>query len=115
MWRKIKKKDKEDKEDVIWLLEKLKFATVGIDETSNPEDNLHEILTTFLNMRQGDTEPDDDYLRRFRANSKTLDMAAGENFLCSMKLSGQSTLTIKEKQEQKNAATYIILIVFVIR
>ena len=69
--------------DVIWLLEQLKKITSGIDVKLNKRAVLHEQLLTFLTMRQGATENNDDYMKRFTSNLQVLELAGGGHILCS--------------------------------
>eukprot|EP00957_Ditylum_brightwellii_P205800 15345491-Ditylum_brightwellii.AAC.1 len=67
--------DKAAECDVIWLLKNLKLATASIDSKSNKYDNLIEAILTFFTMRQGDTKSNDEFLKRFKANAQTLELA----------------------------------------
>eukprot|EP00957_Ditylum_brightwellii_P091913 6998607-Ditylum_brightwellii.AAC.1 len=67
--------DKAAECDVIWLLENLKLATAGINSKSNKYDNFIEAILTVFTMRQGDTELNDGFLKRFKANAQTLELA----------------------------------------
>ena len=51
-----------EKHDVLWLLEKLKEVTLGLDTTSNKRINLHEAILIFFTMKQGETESDSSYI-----------------------------------------------------
>jgi len=56
--------------DTLWLLEKLKAITAGVDTKSNPALTLHEQILTFFTMHQGSTESDDNYLTKFSEKAK---------------------------------------------
>eukprot|EP00957_Ditylum_brightwellii_P058808 4458361-Ditylum_brightwellii.AAC.1 len=93
-----KYEDKAATCDVIWLLESLKLATAGIDSKSNKYDYLIEAILMFLTMRQGDTESNDGFLKRFKANAQTPELAGGEHIFCSSQLEGDSLSHNKKKE-----------------
>lgn len=72
---------KEEKRDVLWVLEQVKLATAGIDERANQYENMCQVLLTFLTMRQGETESNDDYLERFKSNAETVKLTGGKELL----------------------------------
>lgn len=75
------------KEDCIWLLKAIKEVSAGIDNTCNKYENLLSALHMFINMHQGQTESNDDYLRRFKSNLESLIMAGGGHFFYSCVIS----------------------------
>ena len=86
-------KKKDEDRDVLWLLEQLRLTTAGIDNKSNKYDNLRKVLRHFLNMRQYETESNDDYVTRFNANAETLKLTAGLGFFASPIIMGKSNPT----------------------
>ena len=65
--------DEKDKEkDILWLLERLKEITSGLDTKSNKRCNISNAILAFLTMRQGEKEGDSSYLKRFNINLETL-------------------------------------------
>ena len=68
---------------MIWLLQKLRVITLGLNSKSNKRSNLHEALLLLTKMQQGGDESDDNFLKRFKANIDTLTSAGGEYILCS--------------------------------
>ena len=74
---------KDEECDIIWLLEKLKTITLGLDSKSNKRSNLHDALKILVKMQQGPDESDDTYMKRFKANIDTLISAGGRHILCS--------------------------------
>jgi hypothetical protein len=70
--------------DVLWLLVKLKKLTAGVDAKANPILVLHEQIIGFFNVRQGQNESEDEYLVRFNAKQKSLEMMGGEHIFCHL-------------------------------
>ena len=71
---------------VIWLLKKAKKITAGVDTKANPALTLHEHMMAFFTMRQEWTEADDENRSRFNSRPQNMEMAGGENLLCSPQL-----------------------------
>ena len=98
--------------DALWLLEKVKKISAGVDANANPVLTLHEQLLIFLNIRQGQTESDDNYLTRFNSKAKNLELAGGEHIFCSPTILGKSLDTaspdeIKKENERFRAICFI--------
>ena len=53
--------------DTLWLLGEIKKTTAGVDTKANPVLTLHEQMLIFMTTRQGQSESDDDYLRKFNS------------------------------------------------
>ena len=96
-------KKKAQSFDVIWLLEQLKKITSGIDVKLNKRAVLHDQLLTFLTMRQGATESNDDYVKRFTSNLQVLELAGGGHILCSPTIMEKAGTTATD-DEIKGAA-----------
>ncbi len=90
---------KEEKRDVLWVLEQVKLATAGIDVRANQYENMRQVLLTFLNMRQGETESNDDYLERFKSNAETVKLTGGKSYFGSGTLMNTLTPTDDELAE----------------
>jgi hypothetical protein len=75
--------EKDEKCDVLWLLQKLKEITSGLDVKSNKRSNLHKALVAFLKREQFTGKSDDDYMKCFKASVETLISVGGRHFLCS--------------------------------
>ena len=103
--------DKASECDVIWLLEQLKLATSGIDNTTNKYDNLIETILTLFTMRQGDTESNDSFLKRFKSNVQSFELAGGEHLFHGEKLEGKLT----DDKEKKEASERFKAVLFVKR
>ena len=90
--------DKETKKDIPWLMEQLQRETVGIDSMGNKYVNLIKAIKLLINMRQGQEESDDVYLKRMKANAESLKLAGGKHIFVSPELitSAGSTVTAKE-------------------
>ena len=67
-------------------MEKIEKITSGLDSKSNRWCNLWGSLLTFITMRQGESENDTAYMKRFRVNLDTLYSAGGKYILCSPEL-----------------------------
>ena len=63
--------------DVLWLIGKLRLGMTGVDMKANKLMVVFSALTKLLNMRQGKTEANDSYRRRFKDNVKKLVAADG--------------------------------------
>ena len=75
--------------DALWIFEKVKLFSAGVDTKANPVLTLHEQLFSFLTMKQGQSESDDDYLKRFNSRVKNLELAGGAHIFCSPKTLGK--------------------------
>ena len=82
------------------VIKELLRETAGINSLGNPHLNLIKALKVFLNMKQGQDESNDSYMKRSKASMDALRIAGGGYVLTSpdlMKIGG-STPTDKEKQ-----------------
>jgi len=79
--------DKEDDFDVIWLLEKLKLASSGIDGRGNKHKILIDSMLKFLNICQNERESNDEFLRRFKTEAQTLSLTGGDHIFYSPTIS----------------------------
>ena len=50
-------------------------------------------MLSFLKMRQGQTETDDDYLMRFTTRWKNMEISGGEHIVCSLQLIGKHMIS----------------------
>ena len=97
--------------DTLWLLNKTKKVTAGVDTKANPALSLHEQLITFFTTRQGQSESDDDYLNRFNARLQNLELAGGKHMMYSPELIGienPSGEEIKQERERFKAMCFIL-------
>jgi len=69
----------------LWLLGTIKKIVSGLDEMAKKH-ILHESLLKVLTMRQGCTESNAEYMKRFTTYLQTLDVAGGRHILCSPKI-----------------------------
>eukprot|EP00957_Ditylum_brightwellii_P170658 12990386-Ditylum_brightwellii.AAC.1 len=58
-------------------------------------------------MRQGDPESNDGFLKRFKANTQTLELAGGEHIFCSSQLEGDSLGDNKKGRQLNNSRQFI--------
>ena len=103
--------EKNNKQDVLWLMKKLKTLTSGLDNKSNKRCNLFDALYTLVTMRQGDTESDVSYMKRFQVNIDTLIAAGGGHILYSPELvdaKDKTSITEDEKTLEKSRFKAII-------
>jgi len=63
----------------LWLINKLKFISAGIELKANAVLNLHEQILVFFTTGQGVNETNDEYLVRLNAHCRTLEMLGGEH------------------------------------
>ena len=92
---------KNRKQDALWLMQKVKSLTSGLDNKSNKCCNLFDALFAFITMKQGETESDVSYMKRFRVNLDTLISSGGKHILYSPELveaKDKSNITKKEKE-----------------
>ena len=61
---------------VIWLLGAFQEVTSGVDSKIDVIFIEHEALLIFITMRQGQSESNDKYLKRFRSNYITLKLSS---------------------------------------
>ena len=69
--------------DCIWLLEKVKLISAGVDAKANKHCTLIQALTSFCLTRQGQMESNDSYRKRIDSATLTLSLARGEHILYS--------------------------------
>ena len=102
---------KNSSQDVLWLMEKLKKLTAGLDNKSNKRCNLFDALYALVTMKQGDTESDVGYMKRFRVNIDTLVSAGGKHILCSPELAeAQDQNDIKDDERKKEESRFKAII-----
>lgn len=92
------------------MLEQVKLATAGIDVRANQYENMRQVLLTFLTMRQGETESNDDYLERFKSNAETVKLTGGKSYFGSgtlMKSTSPSAEELAECDEKFRAMCLI--------
>ena len=77
---------KDHEYDCIWLLEKVKLASAGVNSKMNKHYTLLQALTSFCTIKQGVNESNDSFRKRVDAASLTLTLVGGEHFLCSPEL-----------------------------
>ena len=67
----------------VWILEKIKLVSSGIDSKSNKHANLIKALTGLCNIKQGATESNDSFRKRVDSAAVTLQLAGGDHVMCS--------------------------------
>ena len=77
---------KDSSFDCIWLLEKVKLVSSGIDTKANKYCTLVQALTSFCTIRQGATESNDSFRKRIDSSALTLSLSGGNHMLWSPEL-----------------------------
>ena len=103
-------KEKHGRKDVIWLLVKIKLITAGLDSKTNKYDNIYEVMMTFLTMRQGETESNSDYLKRFKSNAETVKLMCGLDFFVSREVIGKAFFSDDDKKESTEKLKAMIML-----
>jgi len=89
-------KNKSSTYDSLWLLQKLRVLTAGVDTAANPSFSLNEQILFFFNTRQGQNESDDDYLMRFNSRTHVLEMSGRDHMFLSEKVLGKAINTASD-------------------
>jgi hypothetical protein len=79
-----------DRKNILWLLERLKLITSGVDENANIYESAYKVLLDFLTIRQHESETNETYLEQFKDWHETLRVLCGDEFLVSEKLIGKA-------------------------
>ena len=69
--------------DSIWLLQKAKLTSSGVDSKANKHLTFVQALTSFCTIQQGQSESNDSFRQRIDAAALTLGLAGGSTVLCS--------------------------------
>ena len=75
--------EKSKEKDVLWLLEKLQKETAGLDSLGNKHVNLIKALKAMLELQQGETEGNDNYVRRLKASVEAPNLTGGGHVMIS--------------------------------
>ena len=100
--------------DTIWLLERVKLISAGVDGRSNKHAILIKSLTSLCNIKQGANESNDSFRKRIDAYALTLSLTNGEHVMCSPDLmvtqdKDKPTKAKKEAESEKFKAMLMIL------
>ena len=98
--------------DCIWLLQNIKLITAGVDAKANKHYTFIEALTSFCNVRQGETESNDAFRKRIDAAALTLRLAGGEQVLCNPELmtpADPSNPTVSEVESETEKVKAMML------
>jgi hypothetical protein len=98
---------KNDDKDIAWLLTELKRETAGIDAMGNKHVNYIKALRATLNLRQGNDESDEKYLKRMNASVEVLKLAGGGHVLASPDLIDMSGLTPTKQEESIESEKFL--------
>ena len=63
--------------------------------------NLIDSIATLFAMKQGDTEPNDSFLERFKSNVNTVDLSHGKYVFCPITLIKPADLACATEEEKK--------------
>ena len=69
-----------DDHNSIWLLDKLKKALLGINPKANTRMTLVKAISSLVNTKQGGTESDNKFLKRFKSCIAVIELADGKTF-----------------------------------
>ena len=69
--------------DCIWLLEKAKLVSSGVDTKANKYCSLVQAMTSFCTISQGPNESNDSFRKRIDSAALTLSLAGGDHMLWS--------------------------------
>ena len=72
---------KAEKYDVIWILEKVKLVSAGVDEKQNKYCTLVRAITAFSTMRQGASESNDSFRKQVDANALMMKLSGGAHVM----------------------------------
>ena len=102
---------KNEEKDPIWLMNRLKKLTVGIDDFQNELVSAHDALARIYRMWQRPLETNDQYIERFKEYWATSEAAAGVNCLVPniTKTSGKYSSMTKEEWTEATKAMYFFL------
>ena len=99
--------------DCLWLLEKVKLISAGVDEKANKYATLVKAITSFCNIRQGPTESNDSFRKRVDSSAQIMELAGGSHVFYSPQVSSAADKdkpTIKEKEDEKQRFKAMIMI-----
>ena len=105
--------ENEKKANSLWLLEKIKVVSAGVDATANVVATYHQQYMSVSYLRQGLTESMEEYLKRFHALVATTKLAGGENIwycekLFDLRMKDASEQQIKESEEKVKAVFFLL-------
>ena len=87
--------------DSIWLLEKAKLISSGVDEKANKYYTLLKALMTMCNVRQGQNESNDSFRKRIDSVVLTVNLVGGDDMLYSKSISTAADPKAPKKEELK--------------
>ena len=110
--------ERDMKFDIIWLLQKCKVITSGMDERANAYFNLATAIRQVFNTTQRENETNEDYRTRFESQTTTMGLVGGKHILTSPTLlqrivkKGNTTIaTDKQKLEEEQKMKAMIMII----
>ena len=77
---------KDSSFDCVWVLQKAKLVSAGVDGKANKHYTFVLALTSFCTIQQGATESNDSFRKRVESSALTLGLAGGAHVFCSPKL-----------------------------
>ena len=99
--------------DCIWILEKTKLISAGVDQRANKHSTLVRALTSLCNIRQGVNESNDSFCKRIDAYALTLTLAGGGHVMCSPELvvaTDKDKVTEEEKAVEEDKFKTMLMI-----
>ena len=98
--------DKKTANDVIWLLDKLRQLTSGVDNEADSADVYFQALFDWTHICQSENESEDTYQKRVDTATQNLILAGGEDVLFPRKLF-PSSITDTNKPDADDKKTLI--------
>ena len=94
--------------NALWLLQKIKIISAGVDTTANVVITYHQQFMSLLYFKQESTDSIEEYLKRFNDLVATTKLAGGENMwycekLFNKKIQDANEDQIKESEEKVQA------------
>ena len=78
-------KEKEQKKDLIWLLNTTKEISPGLDKLGNGRATHYNAPKLFVLMWMGEIESEDSYVKRVHLSIETLILSGGNGAVCCRK------------------------------
>ena len=91
--------------DSLWLMKYTKNITAGLDVKLNKSSILYHCIRSFINVIQGENDPNDTFKVFFRNIYETMDISGRDNILCSKQLTKNGN---QESMKEKQAKIYQI-------
>ena len=88
----VEYEESKKRNDVLWLTNKLRILTSGVDEEADAVDVYFQALFDWTHIRQQENESEDTYQKRLNTATQNLILAGGEDVLYPRKLLDTSVI-----------------------